>query len=466
MGSLRIDYNLDDNLTLTSLSAYENYHQYHPFDGDGTAYANYQSISSGSLDTGYEEARLSGNFWTKGTWIVGANFEHDDASQTILQAFPTSTTAFIFGIPVYGTKIVGDGPTDSYAAFGHAEYPITQTLTANAGLRFTQTNKTFDGAEYDNGNGGGALYTLFLQDFLQTGNPLSFTGTKAGRGGAITLGPAPDYSPGVSKQKLDEDNVSWRVGLDWKALSHILLYANVSQGYKAGSFPVIPATLASQFQPATQENLLAYEAGFKTNITHNLQLDGAGFYYDYTNKQSLGDVPDPLFQALPKLINIPKSHVVGFELSAVWRPFDGFTISPSVSYAHSRIDGDVSTFNYLAQSINVTGERFPGSPQLQANLDAEYDWALNENMSAFVGTNVNYQGSFNSTFVDYALFAIRDYALVDLWAGLQRGKWRFQVWGRNVLDQNNVNFEARAVDTLVRYTGLPATYGATLSYRF
>ena len=150
----------------------------------------------------------------------------------------------------------------------------------------------------------------------------------------------------------------------------------------------------------------------------------------------------------------------------MWRPFDGFTISPSVSYAHSRIDGDFSTFNYLAQSINVTGERFPGSPQLQANLNAEYDWALNENMSAFVGTNVNYQGSFNSTFGDYALFAIRDYALVDLWAGLQRGKWRFQVWGRNVLDQYNVNFEARAVDTLVRYTGLPATYGATLSYRF
>lgn len=47
---------------------------------------------------------------------------------------------------------------------------------------------------------------------------------------------------------------------------------------------------------------------------------------------------DPIFGPLARLVNIPKSHVQGFELSAVLRPFDGLRIAPTIDYNKTEID--------------------------------------------------------------------------------------------------------------------------------
>ncbi|MFD2502514.1 TonB-dependent receptor domain-containing protein [Rhizorhabdus histidinilytica] len=65
-----------------------------------------------------------------------------------------------------------------------------------------------------------------------------------------------------------------------------LFYANVTKGYKAGSFPTIGAATVSQYRPVVQESVIAYEAGFKQELfDRSVLLTGAGFYYDYRNKQ-------------------------------------------------------------------------------------------------------------------------------------------------------------------------------------
>ena len=62
--------------------------------------------------------------------------------------------------------------------------------------------------------------------------------------------------------------------------------------------------------------------------------------------------------------------------------------------------------------------------------------------------------------------AVPGYALLDLRAGIETDRWRFQVWGRNVTNQWYWTAAYRATDSLVRYTGMPTTYGFTLSYRY
>ena len=44
--------------------------------------------------------------------------------------------------------------------------------------------------------------------------------------------------------------------------------------------------------------------------------------------------------------------------------------------------------------------------------------------------------------------------------------WRVQVWGRNVTNEWYWTAADRVNDTILRYTGMPTTYGVTLSYRF
>src|SRR3546814_6146123 len=66
-------------------------------------------------------------------------------------------------------------------------------------------------------------------------------------------------------------------------------YTTLFRSYKAGSFPTISAATVSQYRPVVQESVIAYEAGFKQELfDRSVLLTGAGFYYDYRNKQLMG----------------------------------------------------------------------------------------------------------------------------------------------------------------------------------
>ncbi len=490
-GALRIDYDLGRDLTITSLTSYQEFNYHHPFEGDGTPYTDYANIQRGHLNAVYQELRLSGRFGGRGNWIAGGNYEHDGALEFDTQKFDQSSIVVPPIIPGFPAIFPGDSNLyqsehrDSYAGFAHGEYPITQSLTFTGGVRYTQTNISDVGAELDTGNGVTSLLTYELQILNRILNGTSLTNPPlvvVPPGGAVSLGPAPNFIPGYFHGQLNENNVSWRAGLDWKIAPRILVYGNISQGYKAGSFPQLAATFQSQYSPVTQEGLLAYEVGFKSELfDRTLQLNGAAFYYDYNNKQITGDTKDPVFGPLPRLVNVPQSHVVGFELSAKWQPIEGVTITPAVSYSKNRIDGcagevgaglpgchlgNFYAYDYQPVLVNITGERYPGISEVQADIDAQYQWKLRDDLSAFVGANISYQGPNNSGFGEPTVYNVDGYALVDLRAGLERGNWRFQIWGRNVLDQFYVNNKVAVVDAFVRYTGMPVTYGVTLSARF
>src|SRR3546814_12414502 len=97
--------------------------------------------------------------------------------------------------------------------------------------------------------------------------------------------------------------------VNYKATPTLLLYANVSKGYKAGSFPGVSAGTFAQYAAVTQESLVAYEAGFKTTLfDRKVTLNGVVFYYDYKNKQLRAKIVDPSLTQLDGLVNIPKSH--------------------------------------------------------------------------------------------------------------------------------------------------------------
>ena len=59
-----------------------------------------------------------------------------------------------------------------------------------------------------------------------------------GGGECITFDPTfTPYGPNALKQQLNEHNVSWNAGLNYKTDGGTLLYVRVSKGYKEGSFP-------------------------------------------------------------------------------------------------------------------------------------------------------------------------------------------------------------------------------------
>ncbi len=134
-------------------------------------------------------------------------------------------------------------------------------------LRYNIDRRTFDNC--------GISATDHLVRFWNTFRGGGQPPTRLGR--CFVMDPANGLRPVDNVHALlDENNVAWRLGIDWSPRAGVLVYANVSQGYKAGTVPVLGATTADQFKPVPQESLLAYETGFKAALfDHRAQLNAA-----------------------------------------------------------------------------------------------------------------------------------------------------------------------------------------------
>src|SRR5690606_39236698 len=147
-------------------------------------------------------------------------------------------------------------------------------------------------------------------------------------------------------------NVSWRAGADYRLNDDVLLYANISKGYKAGSYPTLSASDAIQLIPVRQESVLAYEAGFKvTALENSVQWNGALFYYEYDNKQEKGKIANAIFGPLSRLVNVPEASISGIETDVTARLTDNLTLTAAVTYLDSEID-EYTGYDVFGQIVN------------------------------------------------------------------------------------------------------------------
>lgn len=284
---------------------------------------------------------------------------------------------------------------------------------------------------------------------------------------------------GVYSNTLKEENTSWRVGLDFKPVDRTLFYATISKGYKSGSFPNINGTTESSFAPVTQESVLAYELGFKSDFgLRILQVNGALFYYDYKDKQFRGRVQDPLgvFGAVEALVNVPKSRVKGAELSATFQPMAGLELGAGATYLDTKVTSNFANFNPFGSPANFQGEPFPFTPKSMIQGSIDYKWRLSSSVDAFIGANASYRSSTTSAFgrnapatiYPYSLLLVDPYTLVDgqLGAADPSGKWRVTGFVRNLLNKYYYTDAFRQIDNVSRHVGEPRTYGLRLNYNF
>ncbi len=459
--SLRADIDLAEHLSLTSISAYSHYRARERIDSDGTDFNDFTRGVIADIGSLSQELRIAGNLGDRATFTVGGNFQHDIVDDDDVGHF-NATNAGVGPARYQDFINRADQNIITKAGFTALDFKLTDTLSAQGSARYTSQTRDFRGCLLDAGDGKLARGIDFLR-FLGTGrfNP-------AAPGSCVTVDAAFNTIPLV-RDSLDQNNVSWRAGLNWKPAEETLIYANATKGYKAGSFTPLPAVFASQLTPVTQESVLAYELGFRmAPLQRSLQISGAGFYYDYRNKQILGYRSFAAFGNLPALQNIPKSSVKGAELQATVLPLNGLRVTTGVSYIDSRVDDSIIAPDPFGRSIDLKGEPFPNAPKWQFLGDAEYELPVSGELSMFLGGDAKYRTSTNAAFGDRVETKIPAYSLVDLRAGIQRkdGVWRVQLWGRNVFDRYYLLTVSPVTDTVARTTGMPATYGITISARF
>lgn len=473
--STRADYDLGNSMMLTYIVSSAKFNRFLYADPDGLSIENSEGESRGKIDSMSHELRLAGTAMAdKAKWLVGVNYDDSKVNQTDTirlgqnsNSYGLEDAAFLttgLTLPFLHFSAANNVSNQNFtnkSIFGALDYAFNEALKGHISARHTHATDKFTGCTTDSGDGitSGAINAVFSSSIAAGG---CITGVADG--GVITPQPA------FITKKLDESNNSWRLGLDWKYTPTTLLYANLSKGYKGGSFPNLSAFSSLQYKPVVQESLLATEIGFKTTFKElKLQLDGAFFHYDYRNKQVRGSTDTGVpFGVLPSLINVPKSEENGIELQLTWKPAPGWTTSVNGTYIRSRIKDGFTSYDDFGALRNFDGEPLPNTPKLMTNADLQYAWGMANGYTAFVGGNVNYQSSTYNGFGENPELKIDAYAVLDLRAGLDSpdGRWRAMLWARNVTDKYYWINQIRFGDTMTKVTGMPRTIGATLTLRF
>lgn len=461
--SLRADYELNDDISLTSLSAFSKYEEHFGVDRDGTARKNAGVNDNGSVKTYYQELRLAGKT-DRLDWLVGANYAQNKVfSANDILTGDSTNTAILPGGPfiAISTTTITQNIRDS-AIFANAEYKLTDKLSILAGARYAESKNRFTSCM--RGDAGMQATFGFFSNLIggSTGGPVD--GTTCLNLSASTFQVI--RTPFQDNQ--NQHNTSWRAGINYKPDRDTLFYGLVSRGYKSGSFPTVPASTTAQFAPVTQEAVTAFELGAKLSlIDRKLQVNAAVFHYDYKNKQVRGIIIDPIFNQLEQLVNIPKSRINGAELEMVLTPVRGLTLRGGATYIDSKVKRFVGINNDRVVG-DFAGSALPFSPKFYGVASANYEVPVNDRMNAFLGTNILYNSKTNSTLGNPASSRIKAFTTVDVRAGVKSADdvWTFAVWGRNIFNSYYWSNQFVTQDVIVRYAAKPATYGATLIFAF
>ena len=458
--TLRIERDLPGDVTFTSLSSFVRFNQAYGQEGDGTTLRLTDFYITGDIRSFTQEVRLAGAFGARGSWIAGADLEESRTEELVRQFLTDLTTAHSFdrfGLPAIDqVPQASDGNYSSGAVFADAALPLSDTLTASLGARFTRTDSDAESCIYNAGNGTYGQGLERLLGLARGAIPIE---------SCATLGA--DRRPTMFKGRLEQDNVSWRAGVTWAPTPGHTLYASANRGFKSGSFPNLAASEVTQYRPVVQERITAYELGTRFNLAE-LQLSGALFHYDYADKQLKGRAIVPIFGPLEALVNVPRSQVQGAEAQAVWVPIEELRLSAGATYLDTKVTRSFTNYTAFGQLANFDGRRFPYTPRWQVSGEAEYGWRVTDAVDAFVWFGATHHSSTSGDFVPDPRLAIEGYTLIDVSAGIRsrNGAWHGSIFGRNVTGEYYWQTATRRADTVVRYAGPPATYGVSLAYRW
>lgn len=493
-GSLRLEYSPTDDLLVTSLSSYVRFRQKMGASRSGSAIQNEdQTRMNGRIDTFTQELRLENTGNAGLHWVVGANYENSKVNEEQLQSYANNTSAINSGIFQNGIKT--HNAIENIAVFANVEVEVAPGLTAKAGARYTETTIKNTACGTDAGDGNIANIFNFLGDLFN--DNLDAGGNRINSDLFTYISPGDcfthnyDLLPGEEfRDTLKEDNVSWRVGLDYHATDDLLLYGNVSKGYKAGSFPTGSPASWVGLQPVTQESVMAYELGIKSELLdRRLMVTAAGFIYDYRDKQVQGTIFDDVWAALPQLRNIPKSKVKGAEIEVNASPVPGLTLTAAATYLDSEITRiDPNEFT-VAGPLDMKGQKIPLTPKWSYSLGGEYSFEMG-GVKPFIGANWRWVGKSDATLggsitaippIDPALpqnrfvpgteaapFIVGSYGLLSGRVGVSGADddWSLTAWCDNCTNKYYWLNVTIAQDNISRGVGRPATYGVTVSYKY
>jgi iron complex outermembrane receptor protein len=440
-GSLTIDWAMNENFSLKSITAYREYTADWAQDADGSPLNSQMLLQHLEHDQFSQELRLNGKLGDALDFTVGGFYFEQDGTLEANVNLAYVPLNFIHG--------PDPTPSDSKAAFAHAAWHITDRLNLSAGVRYTKDHKEYT---YFRRNPDGSLPQPCAPpptppfDINNPPNCALFDGV-AGQ-------PLFDISA-----EFDSEQTDYRVALDYHFTDDFMAYAQVATGYKGGGVNPRPFFIV-QIETFEPEEMETYEVGFKTTLFDNhMRLNVAAFFNDYSNivmEQLACELPFPPFFGSPCLQpgNVGSAEVQGAELETEIRIGGGFSIDASVSY----IDFEYQDINpATGVTLDMTT---PYTPEMKWSTGLQYQWEMGNGSSFIARADVIYQDEMFTEGINAESNLIEDYTLTNArltWRSPEN-TWEAAFEASNVTDE--VYFLSMFRDQF-GIAGVPGTSGTS-----
>ncbi len=376
--SLNVAWKLSDRIALKSISAYREYDSYFANDNDHSPLA----VSLGSGDLAFhsfsQELRLNGALFEgdRLQYTLGGFYMDQKSIYATTQDLRYSATSL--------TQFKGHDPinADTLAFFGHASLQITDKLSTNLGLRYTDEHKdyTFSRKSYS----GGSL---------------------------------PAFAPIDGLTSIyDGNKVDYRVNLQYDWTEGLMTYAQVATGFKGGGISPRPFT-ALQAVPFDPEELVSYELGIKSDLFDNtVRVNASVFFSDYSGLQlTLSSCPQYGVGAPCAVVaNAGDAEMRGAEVEINYRPTAALQFDASYSY----LDFKYTYINPAAGGPGrPTGPQYwdeaAYAPKNKWSAGVQYEFSLGDLGSLTPRLDVNYQGDLYTNGANRPTNLIEAYTLAN-----------------------------------------------------
>ncbi|MGK2924971.1 MAG: TonB-dependent receptor [Lysobacterales bacterium] len=377
-----------------------------------------------STDKFTQELRLVSAESTQFEWLAGIYYTDEDSliSQQLVALTPNSDT------PISGFPLLADldliSTYEEIAVFANATWFLTDRFEISFGARQSDNDQTV----------------------LQVGDgPLV--------GGASEFGGESSESP-----------FTWSISPRFQLTEDSSIYVRAATGFRPGGPNVLPPTAPGSV-PAQydSDNLTNYELGYKTNSADGrFILDVAGFYIDWEDIQLFAIV-----EGFGVNVNGGTAVSKGVELASSFAATQELTLSLNGAYTDAYLTSDAGAGGQDGDPLNFV-------PEWSFGLSADYEWTVGSGSTAYVGGTLAYTGERaigrNIPGANGEVRYLGDYSSLNLRAGLETGRWFYEIYAKNVTDELGVQSVGTANSPFTGHvtisTMTPRTIGISAGARF
>ena len=467
--TLKMTYELNDNISLVSITGYRDMLEYRLYDFDASAVPFITIERDNDYEQFSQELRLDGQ-WDNVTLSAGLYYFNNDFEQDWVTG--DGFWGFVFGT-------FGIGPASDPAAWGLCQSGILGALSCDPGVNSVAGNVTqilYEQQETTSYAAYAQMDYRFAEQWVLTAG-LRYTREEkdfiAGQAYLTNEARAYDraFPGGYADLEQSWNETSPKIGLRYEINDDSMVYVSYAEGFKSGGFFGVNQNIADfvrdQYDPEFAHTI---ELGYKSQWMENrLRFNAIYFRNEFDDKQEQSVKLDPSTNTVATVFDNAASAIYqGIELEAQYvfsENFRAFATLGTLDAEYDEFFTDINPNDGVDIVVDASYLNPRGAP--------EYTWSVGGTLTLPVET-----GDIE-VFTKFTKIAEVDGSLLNLTQskvgaredlsmsiGYYTENWSVAAFGRNLTDERFEVFFPIATLFAAGAVNRPRSYGMEFTYEF